>query len=166
MDGLAELAGSTALGAVFGAAGSLGNRALGLVEARARREDRRLEMAHEAELHRLQLKARAPETESELLIAAAGAAAPLDAPEALGGYAWVEAARAMTRPVLTVLLWGVFLAMFVIVLESGLDATTRAEAAATFVQAIAFAATTALVWWFGDRAPERAEARRGREAGA
>jgi hypothetical protein len=58
----------------------------------------------------------------------------------------VNAARAMTRITLTVLLWGITGAAFL-----GADDAGQAG----IVNAPTFAETAATLWWFGDRGPSR-----------
>ncbi|HYF21866.1 MAG TPA: hypothetical protein VD929_00565 [Caulobacteraceae bacterium] len=173
MEGAFALAGSGAAGALFGALGSVLNRAVGLFEMREKRRDRQLEMAHEKDrwghetaLHELQARARAVETERELALAEqaleraaaegswAGLRASVEAEARTpAGPPWVNAVRALTRPGLTVLLWAMFFVLFLLSLDGRLPAATAGEVAPAFVNAITFAATTALAWWFGDRAP-------------
>lgn len=59
----------------------------------------------------------------------------------------VEAARALTRPALTLLLWLTVGAIYL-----GADAAGRAA----IIDTATFAATAATLWWFGDRGPRRA----------
>jgi len=176
MEGAFTLAGSGAAGALFGALGSVLNRAVGLFELREKRKDRQVEIAHEKDrwahetmLHDLQARARAAETERELALAeqaleraaAEGSWAGLrasveaEARTTAAAWPWVEAVRALTRPGLTVLLWAMFFVLFLLALDGRLPAATAGEVAPSFVNAITFAATTALAWWFGDRAPGR-----------
>ena len=179
MEGVAGLAASTVLGGITGLIGSLVNRGFGIWELREKRRDRQLEIAHaergwghETELHKLQMQARAAETEAELAVAEAalqtaavqGSWAGLNASIAAeariaDGYRWVSATRALVRPALTVLLWLLTLALFAMALAGKLPVQTAAEVVETVVQAATYGAVTALAWWFGDRAP-RPSARR------
>lgn len=102
----------------------------------------------------LQSRTRAAETEAEhRLIDTQGAWQALEgsyeAEARIGdSYKWVNAVRALTRPTLTVLLWGVALAIFA--------GTNKAQGAPqSFVETITFAATAATLWWFGDRSRAR-----------
>ncbi len=77
----------------------------------------------------------------------AGLSASMTAEAAIGdSYRWVNAVRALTRPTLTVLLWGITGAVFL-----------KADAAGQtgIVDTATFAATAATLWWFGDRGPRR-----------
>ena len=61
-------------------------------------------------------------------------------------YKWVNAVRALTRPLLTLLLW-------VIPWLAYLGAA--ADARAGIIETTTFAATAATLWWFGDRVSRR-----------
>ncbi len=173
-DILSTIAGSGALGGLFGALGSGLGRIIGLYEMREKRQDRTLEMvhekdgwAHELDLQTLQAKAQAQATDRDLSLGAQaldkagvdgrwqGLNASVEADAKLaGGYAWVEAVRALVRPALTVVIWLVFTVLFFAALAAKLPGTTGQEVIVTFVNAVTFAASTALAWWFGDRGPQ------------
>lgn len=153
---------SAAGGGLVGLVGTALGRVFGVVEARVKREDRRLEMAHEkdkwdheAELLAAQLEARKVETELAVMVEDArgswkGLAASIDAEAKIGAsYPWVEAVRSLTRPALTVLL---VMILFVAWTSNSLTVEQRSS----LMNALVFAATTAVVWWFGDRAPRQA----------
>ena len=70
-------------------------------------------------------------------------------------WPWVAAVRALTRPALTLLLWLLFAMLFLSAVAGGLEADTAGGVIRTAVETIAFSASTALAWWFGDRAPKR-----------
>jgi hypothetical protein len=161
------LAGGT-LGAAFGALGSILNRGIGIFETREKRKDRQLEMVHETERwsHDLRLasEARAGRIEEarQVLDTAnaegswRGLEASLKAEAAVGAsWPWVAAVRALTRPALTVLLWVLFAVLFMSAVSGALEADTASGVIRTAVETIAFSASTALAWWFGDRAPRR-----------
>jgi hypothetical protein len=77
----------------------------------------------------------------------AGLSASMAAEAAIGDSCrWVNAVRAMTRPTLTVLLWGITGAAFL-----GADEVGQAG----IVYTATFAETAATLWWFGDRGPRR-----------
>lgn len=164
---------SGALGGVFGAMGSGLGRLIGIYEMREKRQDRTLEMAHEKERWAhdnervgLQIQARAADTDNALKLGVqaldhaalegswTGLKASVQADISLkSGYAWVEAVRALVRPVLTVLIWLIFILLFCTALAAKLSPVTANSVALTFVNTVAFAASTALAWWFGDRTP-------------
>lgn len=162
MEEVAGLAMSAAGGGLVGLAGTALGRIFGVVEARVRRKDRELEMAHEkdkwdheAELLAAQLEARKVETELAVMVEDArgswkGLAASIDAEAKIGpSYPWVDAVRALTRPALTVLL---VVILFIAWLSNGLTIDQRSS----LMNALIFAATTSIVWWFGDRSPRSA----------
>jgi uncharacterized membrane protein YraQ (UPF0718 family) len=116
----------------------------------------------EVEMQRLQMEARAEETEQEIQLASAqGAWQGLQESYGLNiakgeVSQWVNNVRSLFRPFLTIMLW--IVAIVVIwLLVSGLIAgyikeDTVAELIEYSVRSLIFAASTATVWWFGDRA--------------
>ncbi|ATQ43547.1 hypothetical protein [Caulobacter mirabilis] len=157
-----------ALGAAFGALGSILNRGLAIFEAREKRKDRQLELTHEKERwdHDLRMAAEARTGQAEASRQAlakteadgrwTGLAESLRAEAALAqSWPWVAAVRALTRPALTLLLWLLFALLFLSALAGGLREDAAAGVVSTAVETIAFSASTALAWWFGDRAPRR-----------
>lgn len=157
-----------ALGAAFGAFGSILNRGIGIFEMKEKRKDREMELVHEKArwTHDLELAAetRAGQVEAaKQALAQTGAegswrglAESLKAEAALGvSWPWVAAVRALTRPGLTLLLWLLFALLFLAAIGGALDTETASGVVSTAVETIAFSASTALAWWFGDRAPRR-----------
>ena len=157
-----------ALGAAFGALGSILNRGFGLFEMREKRRDRQLELTHEKErwAHEAALgdqarSARADEARQALALAQsegtwAGLSASIDAEASIApSWPWVAAVRALTRPALTVLLWLLYALVFVCAAAGGLQPDASASVIGGAVDTISFSAATALTWWFGDRAPRR-----------
>ena len=148
--------GAAASGGLFGVIGGLINRGIGLIEAKQRRQDRQMEMAHEEKrwsnertLLDMQMRARSQETEQEVVLADTRGSwdalqASYDAEARIGeSYRWVNAVRGLTRPALTVLLWlmaGYFFAFVA-------DAVLRGE----IIKAVLFSANAATLWWFGAR---------------
>jgi hypothetical protein len=131
------LAASAAGGGVFGLVGTVIGRIAGVVERRQDNAQERARWQHEAALMTLQVQAR----EAEL--AWQGLAASMAAEAAIGdSYKWLNAVRALTRPLLTLLLW-----LITILVYFG----ASAEAKASIVETATFAATAATLWWFGDR---------------
>jgi hypothetical protein len=101
------------------------------------------------------MQAHAAETEQEIRVAESqgswgGLAASVTA-DGQGGasYPWVNAVRALVRPTLTLGLTGFLAAAFFAMAPGDVD---RAYVSDSLV----FAAVTAIVWWFGDRAPRKA----------
>ena len=152
MGDLIGLAASAAGGGVFGLIGTVIGRIAGLFERRQENAQEQARWKHEAELIELQMKARASELAGqESLAQTAGAwrglAASVAADAAIGdSYRWVNAARALTRPLLTLLLW-----LITLLVWSG----AAAEQKAGIVETATFAATAATLWWFGDRGNRR-----------
>lgn len=171
----ASLAGGSGLGVIVGALGSVVGRVVGIFEAKQRRVDRAMEIQHEAagwqhDLKRAEAErlASRQETEDELKISAAaleqslversydGLKSSIEAQSALAGksYPWVDAANALMRPGLTVLL---FLALLIILLAAKISPdATSAEILRETTRTLRFAAETAMAWWFGERMMARA----------
>lgn len=139
-------------GGLFGLLGNVAAKVLGIFETREAFAQKKEEWGHEERLLDMQMKAKAAETEQELAVTAAsgswtGLGESLKAETAIGTtYPWVNAVRALVRPALTLGLGGFLCAAFFA--TSGL---VRAEISDSLV----FAAVTAVVWWFGDRAPAK-----------
>jgi hypothetical protein len=152
MSEIAGLAASAAGGGIFGLVGTLIGRAAGFFERRQEYAHERARWQHESQLITQQAQARISELAAEQHLADTsgawtGLAASLEAEAAIGEtYPWVNAVRALTRPVLTLLLW----------LITGLVFLAAAETArAGIIETTTFAATAATLWWFGDRSPRR-----------
>ena len=117
---------------------------------------------HETKLLELQMQAKVVETEQELaIVSQEGAWVGLK--ESLRGdqsiknvHRWVNDIRALFRPFLTVLLWGIAAWIFWQVtsgaLVEWLKDTDIAELIRYMVFSVFFSAGTATVWWYGDRA--------------
>lgn len=148
MADLIDVAASAAGGGLFGLFGTALGRLAGFFERRQTiaHEERRWQ--HEVSLLQLQQSAAVQETEAELAIAQtegswAGLEASLNAEAAIAAsYRWVDAVRVLTRPILTLLLWGITLAIW-----SSADVASQSS----ITQTATFAATAATLWWFGDR---------------
>ncbi len=142
------LAASAAGGGVFGLIGTVIGRIAGVVERRQDNAQEQARWRHEAALMELQMKARASELAGQQSLAQtsgawAGLAASMAAEAAIGeSYRWVSAVRALTRPLLTLLLW---------LITSLVYFSAAADARASIVETATFAATAATLWWFGDR---------------
>lgn len=142
------LAASAAGGGVFGLVGTVIGRIAGVVERRQDNAQERARWQHEAALMTLQVQAREAELAGQERLshtagAGQGLAASMAAEAAIGdSYKWLNAVRALTRPLLTLLLW-----LITILVYFG----ASAEAKASIVETATFAATAATLWWFGDR---------------
>ncbi|MEQ8556689.1 MAG: hypothetical protein RIB03_00095 [Henriciella sp.] len=152
MEEVAGLAASAAGGGIFGLVGTALGRVAGFFERRQTNAHERERWAHETRLIELQQAARAEETEAELALAEtagswAGLRASMEAEAAIGeSYPFVNAVRGLTRPVLTVLLWGI---------AGGIWLGADAGARTSITETATFAATAATLWWFGDRSPRQ-----------
>jgi len=151
MDDILGITASAAGGGLFGLLGTALGRVAGFFERRQTIAHEERRWAHESSLLELQRVAAAQETEAELAIARvegswSGLQASLAAEAAIGAsYKWVNAARALTRPILTLLLWGITSAIWF-----SADLAERASV----VETATFAATAATLWWFGDRSAQ------------
>ena len=151
---IGSLIGSAFGGGLFGLIGNVASKVIGLYEAKQTFAQKKEEWGHEERLLDMQVKARATETEQELAVTAAsgswgGLAESLKAETAIGAtYPWVNAVRALVRPALTLSLGGFLCAAFF-----AMPVGDPGRAAVT--DSLVFAAVTAIVWWFGDRAPKR-----------
>lgn len=142
---------SAGAGGVFGLIGNLATKGFGYIESRQSLLVKQAEWAHETELLKLQSQCRQPETESEVAVALpeswSGLLSSVAAEGALpSSYRWVDAARALVRPLLTLGLSAVLAAAFFAMAP---DDVARGYV----IDSLVFAAVTAIVWWFGDRAP-------------
>ena len=148
MADLIGVAASAAGGGLFGLFGTALGRLAGFFEKRQAIAHEERRWGHEVKLLELQQSAAVQETEAELAIArtegsCSGLEASLKAEAAIAAsYRWVDAIRALTRPVLTLLLWGITLAIWF-----GADAASQSS----IIETAAFSATAATLWWFGDR---------------
>lgn len=152
MADIAGLAASAAGGGLFGLVGTAIGRVANLFETRQAQAHERARWLHEMEMRKLHAEGESAAREADLRKteasgAWAGLSASMAAEAAVGeSYKWVNAVRALTRPTLTVLLWGITGAIFF-----GADQAGQAGIADT----ASFAATAATLWWFGDRGPRR-----------
>lgn len=167
MEWLADLAGAgaaVASGGITGLIGSIIGAGAKFLERREVRKEKAADRAHEIALQELQMRARSEETEREIDLAQvqgsfAGLAASISADSALTGSVsrWVNDVRALFRPVLTV---GALILLAIVFFQLGDggslvwfpdETDIRAELIAYVVNSIAFVATLAVAWWFGDR---------------
>jgi hypothetical protein len=148
--------GASALsGGLFGLLGNVASKVIGIFEAKQEFAQKKEEWSHEERLADMQTKAKAAASEQELAVTAAsgswgGLGDSLKAETSIGAtYPWVNAVRALVRPALTLGLASFLCAAFFALPAGDID---RAYVADSLV----FAAVTAIVWWFGDRAPKKA----------
>ena len=141
-------------GGLFGLLGNVASKVIGIFEAKQEFAQKKEEWGHEERLLDMQTKAKAAETEQELAVTASsgswsGLGESLKAETGIGAtYSWVNAVRALVRPALTLGLASFLCAAFFAMPAGDID---RAYVADSLV----FAAVTAIVWWFGDRAPKK-----------
>ncbi len=141
-------------GGLFGLLGNVANQVVGIFTAKQQFAQKKEEWSHEERLLDMQTKAKAAETEQELAVTASsgswgGLGDSLKAEAAVGStYPWVNAVRALVRPVLTIGLGGFLCVAFLSLPNGDIDRQYIANS-------LVFAAVTAIVWWFGDRAPKR-----------
>ena len=143
-----SLGASSISGGAFGIAGTVLGRIAGYFERKQTLAHEQKKWAHEVVLHDLNMKARQLETELETELANqagswAGLEASIKAESAIGqgSHGVIDLLR-LVRPALTLLLWLIVAAIFIITQDSDI------------VKAAVFAATAATLWWFGDRAPK------------
>lgn len=171
-DGLGTVLGVGATAASGGILGLFGSAVGAWFQLKQRREDREFEKAkwaHEDKLLQLQMQSRVQESEHELKIAAQqGSWKGLEASyisERAGiesNYRWVNAVRSLFRPVLTLALVGVDVYLWLTLIDGlrGGDSTvvhiigfqSAIDMMTYMVYSHVFACTTAITWWFGDRA--------------
>lgn len=139
-------------GGLFGLVGNVAGKVIGIFESKQQFAQKKEEWGHEERLLDMQAKAKAAETEQELAVTAAsgswgGLTESLKAESGIGAtYPWVNAVRALVRPALTLGLCGFLCAAFF---------ATAGAVRGAISDSLVFAAVTAIVWWFGDRAPKK-----------
>lgn len=150
---IVDIVGAAASGGLFGVLGTVAGRVANYFEKKQANQHQISMWQHEKEMHRLQMEARAAETEQEIDLAAtqgswSGLEASINAEGRIGkSYKWVDAVRALTRPTLTILLWFIAASIWLTTADEGLRGR--------IVETVTFAATAATLWWFGDRAQKR-----------
>ena len=136
-------------GGITGLLGSILTKGIGLFEAYQKRQDMKLQFAQELELLDRQAKIRATETEGEAMVAREEASANIrmasyQMDDGGASYPWVAAVLRLVRPALTLVL----VALVTIIYTTNHDLGSRAELQA----AVIYMASSAVLWWFGDRA--------------
>ena len=148
MTDLIGITASAAGGGLFGVIGTALGRVAGYYERRQSFQHEERRWQHESKLLDMQRRAAGEESDAalareELKGRWAGLHASLTAEAALSpSYKWVDAVRALTRPMLTLLLWTITTAIWF-----SADMAGRTN----ITETAAFAATAATLWWFGDR---------------
>jgi len=159
---IADLGASALSGGLLGTLGTALGRVTGYFERRVELGQERDRWTHELQLEEMRARnvASAANSERETALQTAHFDAlgeSLRGDAALeSGYAWVSAVRALVRPILTPVLWGLYLIVFFAVMKGSADHfiadDVEAEFIGYFVANIAFTASAATLWWFGDRA--------------
>lgn len=159
---ITEIGASALSGGLLGTLGTALGRISGYFERRAEFGQERERWTHELRLEELRaqnaISAAQGEREAALQSARFDALGEsLRGDTALeSGYAWVSAVRALVRPVLTPLLWALYLVVFFSVMNGTANHfiadEVEAEFIGYFISNIAFTASAATLWWFGDRA--------------
>jgi hypothetical protein len=175
MEWISDLLGigaNVASGGLFGLVGSLIGVGAKYLQAKQVAKAKAAEWEHEIKLRELTMEQGDRETENEIAIASSeGAWKGLSASyqttiPSSSVHMWVNDIRALFRPLLTIALW----VMTLVTLRWMINGTVQqwmleAESFAPMVKytidSITFSASTATVWWFGDRAmtPPGAKAR-------
>ena len=145
---------SVASGGLFGAISSAVGQWFQLKHKKNENEFKQKEWQHEINLIELQQKGQALETELELDIAHSqgswsGLKASIESDAALStnNYKWVNAVKSLFRPFITASLW--CLAAFVFIKANGGEDLSQIHE--YMVYTIFFTASSATMWWFGDR---------------
>ena len=159
---LVDLGVSAASGGVLGLVGTALGRVAGIFEARQTHSQERERWAHERQMEEVHAQRLVDHedriSESEALAAAyEGLQVSHQSDAAIGeSYRWVQAVRSLVRPVLTPFLWIIYLVVFFAILNGNaarfLSSESQGEFIGYFIANIAFAASAATLWWFGDRA--------------
>jgi hypothetical protein len=162
--------GSAASGGILGFAGGVIGGVAKYFQEKQRQAFEEKKWVHELELQRLEIQRDREEDEHELAVIAQqgawqglGQSIQADAAGAtVETYRWSKAVKELYRPFLTTALFVLVYFIFqdLMTLFKGGDATlakvftpVEAKALITYmVQSVVFTASTAGVWWFGDRA--------------
>lgn len=156
------LGASVASGGLFGLFGSLLGSVAKFFHEKQRQAFEEKKWTYETDLLRLQMEAKAKETEQELAVVSqegswSGLKASIAAETQIGPtHKWVTDIKALFRPFLTIALWIISAWVFWKIGEGGLDKWFQQGEANNLVKymvyTVFFSASTATAWWFGDRA--------------
>tara|TARA_R110000850_G_scaffold93465_7_gene197723 strand:- start:5004 stop:5522 length:519 start_codon:yes stop_codon:yes gene_type:complete len=163
MEWLGDLLGtgaSVASGGLFGLLGSVVGVFAKTYQEKQRQEWETKQQAYELQLLDMQMKQRAQETEHELaIVAQEGSWQGMSSSQEMamsGGetHMWVNDIKSLFRPALTLTLWIISLYLFTSLANDSkmLSQPEVDELMKYMVYSIFFSASTATVWWFGDRA--------------
>lgn len=167
MEFLTDVLGGFASGGITGIIGGLLGAGFKWLNLREERAAKREERQYEKDMLKLQMEAKAAETEQELAIVSqegswSGLEASYRADSALKAPQWANAVRALYRPLLTTILialagWMFWLLVRAFETGAGLFAAVfpqaeQAELIKYMVYSVFYTASTAALWWFADRA--------------
>jgi len=159
-------------GGIFGLVGSLTGAFVKAKVEKSRRVWQTLKWEHEEKLFDKTVALKAQETEDELRINSQELEGQLQSEALSGSYKGLTASiaadgvigethmiindiKALFRPLLTIILWGIATYVFnkIMIGDIGdFSAAEKKDLILYMVQTIFFCASTAAVWWFGDRA--------------
>ena len=162
-------AATVASGGLFGLAGSLIGAGVKYLDKKQQLAEAREERKHELELLALSMEQQDKETENELKIIEANAQSEIrtgsyQMPVSVNNvHMWVNDVRALFRPILTILLNIGCGVVCVYLFHSLGDSTNKlsqillqespaSQLVTYMINSLMFVATSATMWWFGDRA--------------
>lgn len=154
---------SVGSGGIFGLAGSVLGVVAKIFQEKQKQQWQIKEWEHEEVLLRLQMEARAAETEQELAIVSQqgsweGLATSIEAESKIGPvHMWVNDLRALFRPWVTMILWGISIYIFYHVavgskFKEYFDVMEHRDLIRYMVHTVFFCSSAATLFWFGDRA--------------
>jgi len=173
MEWLGDLLGtgaSIAGGSIVGVLGSITGVVAKHYQEKARRAHQKDEWVHEETMHKLQMEAQAAETEQEIALASTegawiGLTSSINADMFTNKDAsqWVIDIKSLFRPLLTLILWIAAIWVFnemISILKGQEDSIISQvytfeevkDLIKYMIYTIFFSASTATVWWYGDRA--------------
>ncbi len=151
-------------GGIFGLFGSAISAWMKMKQAKQEHEFQKDKWAYETDLQKLQMQAKQEENEQAIALASSqGSWKSLQSSVAMErkageSYKWVNAIKDLFRPLLTLGLFVMTYMVFLDIVKSGgvlagnLSPSEMVAIIKYIVYSIVFSATTAGVWWFGDRA--------------
>ena len=160
---LGGILGDVATGGIFGLVGSILGVGAKWLQERQRQNWEREKWGHEMDLQKLEIERGISETENEVrIVTEQGAADQRVASYNMRVFSpskasvWVNNIRALFRPALTMALLALtgllFWKVSWLVNVNYLQPNEAVGLINYIVHSVVFAATTAIVWWFGDRA--------------
>ena len=157
MEILAGLLGTAASGGLFGLLGSVLGFGTKWLQSRQEEKSRGKERAHEIEILRMQRAMDQKESEEELKILEMQTSnevltSSYQMPIAIQNvHMWVNDIRGLFRPFLTIYL-NIIAFVVLLTMVGGSSDIMDDPLTSYMVHSLFFAANTATVWWFGDRA--------------